>query len=198
MSMIPWKRYVSPTVGVLIAATVVLTLIAAVDLRSGGRLAFAMALIPDRVMQGEVWRLATWVFVTLGPLQLLVHCVGLYVLGGDLAARWGQRKLGEYVATIVLTSALATTMASQVWLGMGWFPHFGIFAFDCALVIAWALTFPERRLYLFYGMLVVGGPTLAYGTFAFVVLCTVFFGLVPTLPWLIAAGMALWLMRPPR
>ena len=66
----------------------------------------------------------------------------------------------------------------------------GGFAIDSALTITWALAFPERRLRVFY-LLVVHGERLACGAFAFTVLCAVYVGLIAMLPELLAGAAAL-------
>lgn len=191
--MIPWKRYISPAVGVMIALFVVTTLVAAVDLRTGGRLWWHLALVPDRVLRGEVWRLVTWAMVTTGPLSLVFGCFALYQFGGDLAERWGQRRFVGFVATVVLAASIGTTLAAQWVPGVGRGLYLGFFPLGAALVIAWSLQFPERRVNVLLVFL-LGGPMLTYGTYGFVLLCVVFFGVAPMLPALIATSVALYQM----
>jgi membrane associated rhomboid family serine protease len=174
----------------MIAATAAVSLYAAIDFRGGGRVYQSLALIPGRVWKGEVWRLVTWAFVEMSAKSLVVACGSLYWFGGDLAARWGQRRFVAFVAMVVLGAGVGTSVIGLVAPRIAWYPHLGGWALGEATLIAWALQFPERRIVI-HRVLVVGGPLLAYGTFGFVVLVGVFAGLPPMLPAVLAGTVAL-------
>ncbi len=187
--------YVQPraprSVMMLLALTLVMSLAAAVDPNSAwyGHL----ALVPDMVLRGEVWRLVTWPWIEVGPWSLALTLVSIYWFGGDLADRWGDRRLARYLATVLLTAGVGTTLFAVVLPATGRLDHLGGVALADALVIAWALQFPTRQIRL-YGLLAVGGELLAYGTLGFTALCAVYFGLGAMLPELLAGGLALLLM----
>jgi membrane associated rhomboid family serine protease len=189
-----WKRHVPPAIAALIALTVVTSLLAAIDNRRGGELYELLALAPARVWQGEVWRLVTWTFVEDGPITLVFSCIALYWFGGDLVAAWGQRRFLRFVVAIVLVASVGTSLVGLVSPAAWAYHHIGGWALGDALVIAWALQFPEARLRI-YQVLEVGGPILAYGTFAVTVLCVVYYGVAPFLPELLAGGAALYHLR---
>ena len=96
-------RWFSPTVAALLAATFALSLGAALADGFG-----ALALVPDRVWRGEVWRLVTWVFAVPGPRALVATAVVLYWFGGELAARWREPGLRRVVAAIVGVTGVGT------------------------------------------------------------------------------------------
>src|SRR5688572_27122978 len=82
----------------LLAVTLGLSLAAAIDARMGGNLYQHLALVPEGVWHGQLWRLATWPFVLGGPLGLIFTCSALYVFGSDLAVVWGPRRYLRYLA----------------------------------------------------------------------------------------------------
>ena len=178
-------RWFSPTIAALLAATFALSLGAALADGFG-----ALALVPDRVWRGEVWRLVTWVFAVPGPRALVATAVVLYWFGGELAARWREPSLRRFVAVIVGVAGGGTAALGAMVPMAHHLPYFGALALCDALVIAWALEFPDRRLRV-YGVLSIGGPILAYGTAGLTALAAIYFGPVAVLPELLAAITAL-------
>lgn len=150
---------VPPVVGGLIIAIVACTILGALV---GGVASFA-AFAPSLVLHGQLWRLFTWPFVEgRDPLSLVFGALTLYWFGRDLTWAWGPRRfLGTFFALAGLAAA-ATTLLSipfapldRVWLG-SW-PVLS------ALIVAWAMLFPERQI-LFMFALPVSGRALAWIT----------------------------------
>ena len=178
-----------------IAVTLAASIVAAVD---GGWLAHWAALAPARIWQGEVWRLVTWPFVETSPLGLVLTCVAIYKLGGDLADRWGDRRLLRFARHVVLSAAVVTAIAGAI-PGLGYVNRLGGWAICDALVIAWARQFPARTLTV-YGMLTVGGRELVSITVAVAIVFAIYFGPMTMAPELIACAAAAlyptsWLRR---
>jgi membrane associated rhomboid family serine protease len=149
-----------------------------------------LALVPEAVWRGELWRLVTWALVETGPMALIVTCVAMYWLGGSLRSTWGTRPFAGFLAAIVLSAGIGTSLLGLV-LPMAWsFPQFGGLAVAAAIVIAWALQYPDERLVV-YWVVVTGGKQLAYGTLGVILLFAFFVGIVPMLPELIACTVSL-------
>ncbi len=138
-----------------IYAIVIASLIAALD---GGWLAYHAALVPARVFRGELWRLVTWPLVASGPWSLVCGCAAIYKLGGDLAYRWGDRRLQRFVIEVVLAASVATCVVAAVLGGTG-MARLGGWVFTDIVVIAWARQFPRAPLQL-YGLLTLSGRQL--------------------------------------
>src|SRR5450432_2596838 len=83
--------------------TLAASIVAALD---GGWLASWTALAPSRIFRGEVWRLATWPLIEHGPLSIVLTCAAIYKFGGDLAVRWGERRLRRFIGEIVIGAAV--------------------------------------------------------------------------------------------
>ena len=92
---------VPPTVGALITAIVVASLLGA--LGRGYGLIDVAALEPLAVWQGQIWRLVTWVFFETDPLSLLFGGLTLYWFGRDLCFAWGPRR---FLATLHACASL--------------------------------------------------------------------------------------------
>lgn len=178
-------RWFSPTVAALLAATFALSLGGALTEGFG-----ALALVPARVWRGEVWRLVTWVFALPSPETLVATAVGLYWFGGELAERWREPGLRRFVGAIVGVTSVGTLTLTALAPAAQHLPYLGGWALGDALLIAWALEFPDRRLRV-YAVLSIGGPPLAYGVAGLTALAAVYFGPLVMLPELLAAMTAL-------
>ncbi len=175
--------------------TLAASLIGALD---GGWLAGWTALVPSRIWTGEVWRLVTWPLIERSPLQLVLTCVAIYKFGGELAYRWGDRRLRRFVLQIVI--AAAAVMCVLVALTRAYYiARLGGWAIADVLVIAWARQFPEAPLQI-YGVLVLRGREIVRLTVAVAIVFAIFFGPVYMAPELVACTAAAgyprgWLRR---
>jgi membrane associated rhomboid family serine protease len=166
--------------------TIVASIFAALD---GGWLASWASLAPSRVWHGQVWRLFTWPFVEPGPMSLVFTCVIIYKLGGDLAVRWGDRRLRRFMLAIVLFAGVGTCMLAAL-ARATYLERLGGWAVSDVIVIAWARQFPEQALALYYGLLVVRGRQLVRITVAVAIVFAIYFGPITMAPELLACAAA--------
>jgi membrane associated rhomboid family serine protease len=181
----------------VVAAISGLTLIMTLLARNSQVVFESTVLLPERVWTGELWRLVTWVFVVPDPLGLLFGVLAMVLwFGPDLVGAWGPRRflsvyLGLAAATAVVTCLIARLLSPRL-LGAvyaGWWPMID------ALIIAWALIFPFRDLYLFF-VLPLRGQNLVYGTIGITLLFAMLpFNLVGFLPHFVAEGLMLASVR---
>lgn len=174
-----------------IKITLIASIIAAMD---GGWLAGWLALEPARIWRGELWRLATWVFIVPGPLMLILTCACMYRLGDDLAHRWGDRRLRRFLIEIIGGAAVATAVVGLVLWPIWHLRHVGGWAVCDTLVIAWARQYPERVLRL-YGLLDLSGRSLIAVTVGITCLYAIYVGVLPMLPELAACFAAYYYPR---
>lgn len=168
-----------------IALTLAASIVSALD---GGFVARWAALAPARVWHGEVWRLLTWPLVEPGPLSLVVTCLSIFKFGGELAVRWGDRRLFRFVALILVAAGVATCVMDAM-VGGGYFARLGGWAVADVLVIAWARQFPQRPL-LIYGLVAFRGRELVAVTVGIAILFALFFGPLVVAPELVACACA--------
>jgi membrane associated rhomboid family serine protease len=175
---------VPAAVGGLISATVVASLLGA--LGRGYGLLDAAVLVPRRVWQGEVWRLVTWVFFETSPFSLLFGALTLFWFGRDLCYAWGPRRFlttffGISFAAALVTSLLALLVLPAL-LAQAWT---GLWAALLAMIVAWAMIFPERQM-LFMMALPITGRTLLWVTIGGSLLFAAFDGIYRYVPELTA------------
>lgn len=158
---------------------------------TAGWIADWMTLSPDRVLRGEVWRLVTWALIETAPTSLIITCVSIFKFGGDLAFRWGDRRLQRFVLEIVVGAAAVTTLLALFAPGAMYLSRSAGWAICDVLCIAWARQFPTATLRV-YGLLELGGRRLIAFTIGVTVVFAIGFGPLVMAPELIACFAALY------
>jgi membrane associated rhomboid family serine protease len=186
---LPWA------VGLLLSATVILSLSVAFGDRHAGAIFEFVSLVPANVWRGEIWRLVTWPFVEPTPLGLIFGCLFLYWFGNDLAREWGSRRFLGVFSGVMLVAALGTCLIARVDPPVLMHPYLGSWALTTAMVVAWGLWFRDRVVRIYF-VLPVRGYWLAWGTVAFTVVYAIYTGWMGLLPELFAeASILAWLFR---
>jgi membrane associated rhomboid family serine protease len=173
----------------LVSRWIALTLVVSILCVLGaGWLASWTALIPSRVLHGELWRLVTWPLIQLSPFALILTCVSIFKFGGELAGRWGDRRLQRFILEVVIASATITCLLAAL-VGETRMVRIGGFAIIDALVIAWARQFPRATLVL-YGLLHVSGRQLIMVTIGAAILFAIYTSPMWMAPELVACALA--------
>jgi membrane associated rhomboid family serine protease len=147
-------------VALLIAATLVCSILSARLVGFG----HASALVPGFVFTGQIWRLATWVFIEPDPLGLIFACLGLFWFGSDLLRIWGARRfLGAYLGLAAAAGGVTCAAALVPRTVLMGHPFVGAWAPVSALIIAWACAFPDRTMALYF-VVRLHGRNLVYAT----------------------------------
>jgi hypothetical protein len=176
----------SKLVSTWIWATLAASIVGAVD---GGWLARLAALAPSRIWRGELWRLVTWVFVERGALCLVLTCGCIYKLGGELAPRWGDRRLRRFLLEVLGGAALATSLLALLSADAWHLYRVGGWAVCDVLVIAWARQYPDATLAL-YGVVHLSGSRLITTTIGITIVFAIFRGPLTMAPELFACAAA--------
>ena len=129
----------------------------------------------DAILQGQVWRLATsWlVHDPVSAWHVVTTALGLYFLGTGLDERWGTKR---YLLFLFAAGTFASLC--QVLLGAA-VPYvhapafYGGIGLVDAVAIAWALSFRDRQVSLFFAM-----PMSPRGLILFIFAMNVVFGVI--------------------
>ena len=101
------------------------------------------------VLRGEIWRIVTYVLLpTDGGVFLLIALMFYYWLGGSLERMWGSTKFTFYYVSGTLLTALGAVIAYLI-DGFS-IPISGAVHVNMAMFFAYALSFPEHRVYVFF------------------------------------------------
>lgn len=131
----------------IVAANAVIFGVSIFD-RSGMLLRF-LAMDPQAVLRGEIWRLVTYVLIpTGGDFLIILTFIFYYWLGESMERLWGSTKFTVYYVSGMLLSALASIL---VYLINGIpMPLYGAIYVNTALFLAYAFTYPDTVIYVFF------------------------------------------------
>ncbi len=146
---------VPASVGMLLALMLVASVWASID----DSVAQFTALAPVYVRRGEVWRVVTWAFVQGDVFSLLFVGFMLWTLGQQLSYAWSERRFVVRFLGYTVGAGVGTTILSLVFESAA-SPHIGGWPVVNALIVAWAMLFPDRQVNI-WGILPVTGRTLA-------------------------------------
>jgi len=152
---------------------------------SGHWLAGWVALSPSEVWSGQVWRLGTWILVEAGPYGLMITLVSIYKFGGELAPRWGDRRLRRFILHIALAAGLVTVLGALVSDHAWHMSRCGGMAVGDALCIAWARQYPTSEIRV-WGLLALSGTKLVWVTAGFTIMMALAYGPFVMAPELVA------------
>jgi membrane associated rhomboid family serine protease len=119
------------------------------------------------VFRGQVWRLVT------GPLvhqwsgngatsHMLSTVMGLYFLGASLEAKWGGRRFLLFVLASAVVGSLAQLVAGLLVPAFAKPMFFGGLGYVDAVAVAWALSFRDQQVRLFFVLPVTGRGLLLF------------------------------------
>lgn len=134
---------VPPVVARLIALNVVVYLL---QQFTGDWCTREFALIPALVERGEIWRLFTYQFLHGSTFHLAINMFALWMFGSELAPRWGPRFFLRYYLLCAVGGGILFTLAR---LGT-WVPSVGASGAIYGILVAYAMWFPNRRVYLYF------------------------------------------------
>jgi membrane associated rhomboid family serine protease len=133
-------------------------------LRGEGRALFfdLFSLTPDRLVQGMVWQLGTYMFLhsTAFLGHIFFNMFGLVVFGSDLERWWGSRDFIKYYLITGIGGGLFQVVAAFSMGGSN--VHIvGASASILGLLIAFAMAFPNRQMIIFPLFIPISARTLA-------------------------------------
>ncbi|HUF46906.1 MAG TPA: rhomboid family intramembrane serine protease [Vicinamibacterales bacterium] len=107
---------------------------------------------PADVVGGEIWRLATYMFVHHpgGFGHILFNMLAVWMFGVDLERRWGTQAFATYYAVTGVGAGLSQLVLSLLPLegtaGMYTVSVVGASGAVYGIILAWALLFPHRQV----------------------------------------------------
>ncbi len=103
------------------------------------------ALFPGEVLQGEVWRLGTYLFLHGGIMHLALNSLFLWMFGSELEQRWGSRFFLKYYLVCGVGAGLfdVLTLMSHSHVTVG--ASGAIYG----VLMAYGMWFPNREVWVF-------------------------------------------------
>ena len=131
---------------IIVAGTAAVYLLGLMD-RSGQLLSFFL-FNPAAILQGQVWRLVSFVFFPMsGGISLLLFLYFYYFIGSTLENVWGRGRFTiYYLIGMLLTVIYGFVIYFITGLPMPVFTNY----INLSMFFAFATLFPEQRVLLFY------------------------------------------------
>lgn len=122
---------------------------------------------PRAIVHGQVWRLVTsfLLHTPTGPGaagHIMTSLLGLYFLGPSIEERWGSRRLAVFMLGTGVFSAVVQVLASLAVARLDQPVFFGSLGVIDAIAVAWALTFRDQQIRLFFVLPVSGRMMLLF------------------------------------
>ena len=104
---------------------------------------YKFALIPSAVLQGEVWRLITFIMIppTYSPIFIIFVLYFYYMVGGALEQYWGSFRFNMYYLIGMLGTIAAAFITGMPMVGM---------YINLSLFFAFATLYPDFTVLLFF------------------------------------------------
>lgn len=132
----------------IVAANAIIYIFSMFD--GSGLLMCILAMDASSVLRGQLWRIVTFVLIPSGgnPFSVMISLFFYFWLGESMERLWGSTKFTVYYAGGMLLSVLASLLA--LLLDGFAIPLYGAGYVNAALFFAFALTYPETVVRLFY------------------------------------------------
>jgi len=142
---------ITPAIKWLLIANVV----AFVGTLAAPSLAYPLALRPQAVLEhGWVWQFATYMFLHGSFFHLLFNMLTLWMFGVELERMWGTVFFLKYYAITGVGAAASTVLVSLLPFNLStqmyYLPTVGASGAIFGLLVAWALYFPHRQIYMYF------------------------------------------------
>lgn len=137
-----YGRFAIPNLTNILVAGQILVL--AVELFVDRYITSYLSLSRFDVLQGQIWRLITFVFIPFSGGSILSVVLGLYFtwfVGNALEKQWGDFRFGLYF----LLGMLGTILSSLLFGGAA-----STYCLSLSLLLAFAALYPDVQLLLFY------------------------------------------------
>lgn len=112
----------------------------------GSEMIYLFGLTPALVKKGFIWQLVTYMFLHGGWFHILFNMFALWMFGCEIERTWGIREFVKYYFITGIGAGLFTFILSF----NSHVPTIGASGAIFGILVAFALMFPERLIYLYF------------------------------------------------
>ena len=144
----------------------IMAVVFVLDLFSNGYASYMLYFNAELVLQGELWRLVTWMFLpTNGSLfWIFISLSFYYFIGTSIEEYWGTAKFTLYYLSGMLFSVLSTVILSLATGYYGWSLS-DAYYINLTMFLAFAVMYPDAQVW-FYGVIPLKAKWLAWADIA--------------------------------
>lgn len=110
-----------------------------------------LSLVPAKIMEGEVWRLITFIFIPQagGLFSLFFFLYLYYMAGSGLEHEWGGFKFNMYYLCGMVVTIICSFIVDGT-IGSGYSALFASTFLNLSLFLAFARLYPDMQMLLFF------------------------------------------------
>jgi membrane associated rhomboid family serine protease len=110
-----------------------------------------LELVPDLVLQGQLWRLVTWIFIpeTLSPFWIFFSLLFLLYVGDDLETAIGASRLTSFYVSGVVLCTVVSFGFGLMGSGIASLTRANTFL-NLSLLLAFATAYPDFKVLVFF------------------------------------------------
>ena len=112
----------------------------------GPELIHWLGLTPALVKKGYFWQLGTYLFLHGGLFHILFNMFALWMFGCEIEKSWGTREFVKYYFITGIGAGLLTFILSM----NSYIPTIGASGAIFGILVAFAIMFPDRLIYLYF------------------------------------------------
>ncbi|SMC76915.1 rhomboid family intramembrane serine protease [Papillibacter cinnamivorans] len=134
----------------IIAGNVIVYLLSAMN--TTGTFTSWLTFVPYAILQGQIWRLVTFIFVPVGNQNIFFFAISMYfyyIIGNALEREWGSAKFTlYYIGGMVITAVAALVVGLA--FGYGAYSLASAYYINLSLFFAFATLYPDFTVLLFF------------------------------------------------
>jgi membrane associated rhomboid family serine protease len=112
----------------------------------GPELIHFFGLTPALIKKGYIWQLGTYMFLHGGLFHILFNMFALWMFGCEIERSWGSREFVKYYFLTGIGAGLFTFILSI----NSYIPTIGASGAIFGILVAFAVMFPDRLIYLYF------------------------------------------------
>jgi membrane associated rhomboid family serine protease len=112
----------------------------------GPKLINIFGLTPALIKRGYIWQLGTYMFLHGGLFHILFNMFALWMFGCEIERTWGSREFVKYYFLTGIGAGVFTFLLSI----NSYIPTIGASGAIFGILVAFAVMFPDRLIYLYF------------------------------------------------
>ncbi len=103
-----------------------------------------LGLSAEHFLQGHVYSLVTYPFLSNSIIEVVLNCLMLWLMGSEFEANWGTKRYVNFLLSVVIGGGLLFLGVSSFFASIYSFPLTGLSGIVSALCVAYAVIYPDR------------------------------------------------------
>ena len=140
-----------PTIKWLLIANAAMFLLPRIILTNLEPFHHFLGLVPAMVWgKGFIWQLVTYMFLHGSFWHIIMNMLILWMFGAELERTWGSREFAKFYFIAGIGAGIINVIFAALRPSMAFVPIIGASGAIYGLLVAYAMLFPERYVYVYF------------------------------------------------